>query len=164
MGALLACALISFALPEVARGDDFERELRAIRTVESSGGLNVNHKLLTRGLHRGTRAGGEYGIMPITARETILKSKRRLVPFRHYSELSNSELTELLNEDREFDGLLASYMWGKLRERFTKEQAACAWFWGPRSHRCATHEKAQQDSYVIKFNRAYSAELFAGND
>jgi hypothetical protein len=48
-----------------------QRMLRTIASVESSGGTNISHKQVNRGINAGARAYGKYGLMPITIRETI---------------------------------------------------------------------------------------------
>jgi hypothetical protein len=43
-----------------------ERFKRIISQLETSGGKNLNHKVVKTGMHAGDRAIGEYGLMPLT--------------------------------------------------------------------------------------------------
>jgi hypothetical protein len=46
-----------------------ERFKRIISHLESSGGKNLNHKMIKTGIHAGDRAIGEYGLMPLTIQD-----------------------------------------------------------------------------------------------
>lgn len=141
----------SLFLSQMAHADSYARELAAIRFIESSDGSNLNHQVINYGLHKGTRAGGEYGIMPITAREKILGSKNTLRTYRYFASLDNDQLTEELNTNKQLDRAVATYMWSKLRKKFSADQAACAWFRGPYADACRDDAALDSDPYVTKF-------------
>ena len=42
---------------------------KVISQLESSGGKNTKHKMMTKGLHKGDTAIGEYGLMPLTIQD-----------------------------------------------------------------------------------------------
>ena len=48
---------------------DRERFKRLISILESSGGKQLQHKPMSSGIHEGTKAMGEYGLMPNTAQQ-----------------------------------------------------------------------------------------------
>lgn len=52
-----------------------DRILNSIRQVESSGGKNTNHKMVTTGLNANSRAIGSYGLMPLTVKDVVSKNK-----------------------------------------------------------------------------------------
>lgn len=51
--------------------DDF---LKPIRQIESNNGKNTNHRMLESGMHKGQRAIGDYGLMPLTVNEVVNRS------------------------------------------------------------------------------------------
>ena len=51
--------------------DDF---LKPIRQVESNNGKNTNHRMIESGMHKGHRAIGDYGLMPLTVNEVVNRS------------------------------------------------------------------------------------------
>jgi hypothetical protein len=58
------------------RQEEFKDEFRRlIQLMESSGGRNMNHRVMKSGLHKGTKAIGHSGLMPKTIQEF---SKRRI--------------------------------------------------------------------------------------
>lgn len=48
---------------------------RINRIMESRDGQNINHRIMQSGIHEGTSAMGEYGIMPTTAQDMLKHSK-----------------------------------------------------------------------------------------
>jgi hypothetical protein len=129
----------------------FQRELSAISMNESSGGKNLQHPTQTSGIHEGQTAGGEFGIMPIIAKETIehhpdLKSK-----YGHLIGAPHQEVTKYLNQDRQLSHDIAVKHWSHLRSMFPKEQAAYAWRKGIHGASTADPKDIEQSEYVKNF-------------
>ena len=61
--------------------------LQAMSMLESSGGKNLNHKTIKRGIHAGDAATGQYGLMPNTIDE-----------MKHRAELAGEEIPETEEE------------------------------------------------------------------
>jgi hypothetical protein len=148
MGAILTLAIGIFGLSS-AHAASVDTELAAIKRIESSNGTNVAHPLIKSGIHKGTRAGGYYGIMPITAKELIKHNPKTLSQYVHLLNKTNDEVTQELNANQKLDKALAMMMWNSLRKNHSANTAACAWFWGPSSSRCKGEVKSLQ--YVDKF-------------
>jgi hypothetical protein len=129
-------------------------ELMAIASNESSGGRNLNHALITRGMHKGTRAGGAWGMMPLTAKYLISSNQKLFAKHGHWLERENKELTEELNTNTIFASELAVALWKRLRRTFGPERAAYAWFYGPGALDSASDEEVHEDPYVKKFKEA----------
>jgi hypothetical protein len=131
----------------------FDAEISALSRVESSGGMNTRHPMMKTGMHAGTAAGGFWGVMPLTAKDVIASNQAEFRQYIGYAFMTNSDLTEALNRDRAFDRKIALFMWAKLRQSMSKEQAACAWFRGPYSRACQDPYALASDPYVAKFGR-----------
>ena len=157
---MLLTLLMSSIIGVAAYADEtFNDELAALRFIESTDGQNLNHRLLTSGMHKGTRAGGYYGVMPITARETINNSRTLIEKYEFVLSLSNDQITYLLNSNRRFDNDIASYIWSKLRRKYSVERSACSWFRGPAAETCNDPTELSQDAYTIKFQNSLRAPM-----
>jgi hypothetical protein len=156
MGAFLICAIGLFGISQQALADDHRKELAALQFIESTNGQNTEHALVTSGVHAGTRAGGYYGVMPITAKEVITRNPKAFSRFLYVLDMTNDQVTNELNENRRFDNFITRFMWNKLRNKYPRNQAACAWFWGQNSYRCKDAKIAQDLQYVNKFKDALS--------
>lgn len=53
----------------MASKEDIERFLHYISQIESSGNKNLEHPVISTGLHKGDQAEGQYGMMPKTMDE-----------------------------------------------------------------------------------------------
>src|SRR6185369_15289084 len=96
-------------------------ELWSIAQAESSGGKNLNHKTMDRGIHKGQTAGGAWGMMPKTA-AYVMKMSKKLQ--QKYPELAkdtqdinsnHDKITELLNKDPKVALELAKTLHGHLK-------------------------------------------------
>lgn len=147
----LCLSVIGLLIPKWSFAADLGKELNVIKFIESSGGINKNHVLITKGIHKGTRAGGAFGLTPITVKE-LLKSNKTLdkkFPFIKY--LTNDQVTEFLNKNEKVDQELASSLWKQLRSKFSAERSACSWLRGPHSAICSDPEQMITDWYVQRF-------------
>lgn len=78
--------------------------LEAIAQNESSGGENMQHKMVTSGVNSGDTAIGKYGMMPNTIRETLKRS-----PDDNLNELQDmggDEIGDVISKDRDIPGYL----------------------------------------------------------
>jgi len=99
--------------------------LKKMSQIESSGGKNLNHPIIKDpdSIHVGTKAVGEYGIMPLTAQEMDKRFKTNKLKGMNKFEVQeyleqNPELAEQLSEsmasrlvDEHGEGEDANYMW-----------------------------------------------------
>lgn len=156
MKALLTVAAI-LCSQNVFAGD-LDQELVALSMVESSGGQNLNHLLITKGMHAGTKAGGRFGIMPVSGKEFLLQHPASK-SLQYLARLGNPEFTKELNMNTGADAALAYRMWNKLRETRTAKQAACAWYRGAYAERCRSEEMLKNDPYVQQFESYLEGRL-----
>lgn len=152
---IFAVAILASASAAQA-ADMHSEELEAISMVESSGGQNIQHALITKGMHKGTRAGGTFGLMPLTVKALIKGSDRLRAKYGAWLYATNDQITEELNTNHKMDRELASFMWSRLRKAATVEQAACMWYRGPYSLVCQA-AIVDSDSYVQKFKSYFEA-------
>lgn len=140
--------------------EELNEELKAISFVETSGGRNLNHRRLERGIHKGTHAGGFFGIMPLTARFVISHSPYLRQRYGSWLERSNDEITEELNHNRIMDYEIAIIHWRRLRSRFTDPSvAAYAWNHGWGMIATDRIEEIHEDAYVERFKEYYEKVL-----
>lgn len=79
--------------------------LGAIANVESSGGKNLNHKVMLEGPHKGMAAGGPFGMMPNSASFILGKDPELQKKYPHLLDAAkdmktnHKQFTELFNKD-----------------------------------------------------------------
>ena len=99
--------------------------LGGIAMVESSGGKNLEHPTLQSGMHKGQKAGGMFGMMPLTAKET-LKLNPELA--RHYPELTQDlapeAFTDRFNTDPEADTDFAKALYERNKAKVGSDEGA----------------------------------------
>jgi hypothetical protein len=101
---------------EQAKRDQF---LKATRQIESSGGYDTEHDMMTDGLHAGQRAVGSLGFMPKTIKE-MTKRMGDEVPegLRPITEIKDEqEMADLVAQDPEIEQALADKMYDHLNKR-----------------------------------------------
>jgi hypothetical protein len=133
--------------PRFAAHHPMDGFLARISHLESSGGKNTQHKSIDYGLHSGTTAIGEYGLMPLTARDIARKSKNAfLFTLRNRGA---ADIANLLSEDKEMAKEVARECAQRLYRRFRGDEARMAWAWrmGPNREPEYTHP------YVVAFLR-----------
>jgi len=145
-------ALALAFLPSLAFADlEVEKELRAIEFLESTNGQFVKHKLVSSGINKGTRAGGNFGLMPLTVKELVEKNQYLLKKYKYVLYMNNDEITAFLINNPEADKDIARFFWKKLRKRFDSTRSAFSWFHGPNAGARATVEQVEGSEYVKKF-------------
>lgn len=151
----IALLLFSFCFVSVqAKADDktYLAELKAIAMIETSGGANLNHPVITKGMHKGTQAAGHFGLMPLTVRDLVSKNKRLNQRYSYLLELTNDEITDAINNDSRMDRDIALTFWKQLRKKFDPSQAAFAWLYGPGKIAQVTSTDISESEYVQKFH------------
>lgn len=75
--------------------------------IESSGGTNLNHKMIRKGPNAGQTAGGETGILPNSLIDFINQSKNAGLAvdpeMETLSQLPHEQVTEALNTEKDLD-------------------------------------------------------------
>lgn len=137
---------------------------KALRIIESSDGKNTNHKLLTTGIHAGTRAVGEYGMMPLTAVTHIkrLKIRRTLVPrYIKYLCLDKFQMQKILEQDKGFYAYVVdSFVDEVISRSLTAQEADFRWNQGEnikRENIDFTHPRIKK--FTIVRNDLINSEL-----
>lgn len=141
-----------FLAPALAEASDlFAVELAAISFNETSGGLNMNHRVMRHGMHRGDRAGGRFGLMPLTVRDLISKND----VLRKYQPLlgkTNEEISEAVTNDPQMDFDIAITHWKKLRKSMGPRRAAYGWLHGLTAAARASQADIEGHWYPKKFH------------
>jgi hypothetical protein len=133
------------------------QEIKAIAQIESGNGRNMEHARLENGIHAGTRAGGRFGLMPLTVQGLLKNSKFLRTKYGFLQEMDPDSITEFLTINAEADWVIATYFWNKLRERLSREQAAYAWFNGAGALDGLEMATVKSHPYVQNFKRALYA-------
>jgi hypothetical protein len=138
---------------------DKQKFLELIRQIESSGGKNVNHRVMASGTHKGQAAMGEYGIMPKTAEEFIGRRKRRgqFGPDEALMEqMSPKELKEFLAGQDRIEQNLAGDIAEHALRRSKGDDEKAAYMWNMGHNKDASDidsKKLDKSDYVNKFRR-----------
>lgn len=106
--------------------------LKKIREIESSGGKNTNHKRMPAGIHQGTSAVGDYGIMPNTALETLNRmrlSSELPEDYQRYLNTSPEEMEDALRTNPELYNSVAEYNANRALERTDGDEEKAAYMW-----------------------------------
>lgn len=144
--------------------------LETISQLESSGRKDVEHPILSTGIHKGTSAIGEFGLMPSTIREIAKRIKNKdeslgLSPvfsgdpeLERYADdkVSDDELTNTVKSNPELARRTAKYLKEYLKNKHlsNEDKMAYGWFMGhniPSSE--ITEDKLESSPYVSKFKK-----------
>lgn len=147
---------------------DKEKFKRIISQLESSGGKNTKHATMTKGLHKGSTAIGQYGLMPLTIRDVAQMRVRKGQADELDKQIANMSIEEakklipdLVSEDsldyEKYADTLSEHVLGRYGEL---DKAAVAWNQGHYS----SPEKIEkiikspstehQANYIPRFQRA----------
>lgn len=137
-------------------------ELWGIAQSESSGGKNLNHKTMNKGIHKGQTAGGAWGMMPKTA-AYVMKMSKKLQ--QKYPELAkdtqdidsnHKKITELLNKDPKAAYELAKTLHGHLKDIYGNDsnKTLHSWHYGIKGTKKALEsgKELNKDAYVQKIS------------
>lgn len=142
----------------------YSKELEAIAVIESSSGTNLHHKRITSGIHKNSSAIGRYGLMPLTIRDFISKSKdKEIKKLKYLTHLTNLELSNKLVKSPALNFKLAMRIWKRLRDSGLRGPAAAyAWFWGRGRLVDKDRDEIENSGYVKKFKKALREILLKG--
>ena len=131
--------------------------LKTISMNESSGGKNLNHKKMTRGIHAGDSAIGEYAFMPNTVKN-IANTLDEKHPLRNYSKMSNQKIQQQLSKNPQHQKELATHLANKLHDRFGGDENKMAYAYNQghnlqSSHFQKEHKDYLNHDYVKKYNQ-----------
>jgi hypothetical protein len=106
---------------------DLDKFVKDMSMLESSGGINTDHKTIQHGIHTGDAAVGSYGLMPNTVDDLI--TRYGTVP-EDLKGLTTGELKEQLTPAQE--QALADQLGHHIlsRQKGDKNRAAYAWQYG----------------------------------
>lgn len=144
--------------------DRVKQFLSRISQLETSGGKNLNHKVITDGLQSGQKAIGRYGLLNNTIQE-VLNRKRMagdinpdLAALRNQDqEAVRAALTERPELEDEIAGSLAE----RILDRNEGNDAAAAYSWLNGSNLAPeriTTDKLVNSDYVQKYQKLLNAE------
>jgi hypothetical protein len=131
--------------------------LRALEQVESAGGRLISHKP-AGGMHRGARAFGNYGLMPITIQETILKHPE-LSGHKKALKMGPNDLHNYMKKNPDLQHHVAQKRVEHLHNLFNgkPEHIAFSWFNGPTATKRAINSGKDISNhwYVQRFMDQY---------
>lgn len=113
--------------PREHKGEQVKEFLRKMGLIESSGGIDTDHPTMQTGMHAGTHAVGEYGLMPLTAQDL----DKRAGGGDNLQDLDKPELQERLNTDPDLVNRLVQSMASNMLNKNDTETAAYKWEHGP---------------------------------
>jgi hypothetical protein len=160
IGPKVAPAVDARQSTEVPRAHfDSERMLRAIASVESSGGKNQNHKEIKHGLNAGQRAYGKYGLTPNVIHETISHDPELKRQHGKATLLQGQDLTNYMKMNPNLqEGIARSHV-KRLTGHFGPNPALIAHGWNEGIHGTYRAKKNNYDftkhPYVKKILQAY---------
>lgn len=132
--------------------------LDRVSKIESSGGENYNHDLIQKGIHKGHKAAGRYGLMPNTVKETINRARMSgtLTPeLDALDRLDPETMKEVLETNPELEDQVAERLADHVLQRQMDDEEKAAFTWH-KGHNL-TPEKVskmpyKESDYVKKYN------------
>jgi hypothetical protein len=144
-----------------------EEFLQDVAFLESTNGQNLDHKIMDSGLHAKTKASGQFGVMPNTARETATRLKNRDALLNldpsfsgdpEVEQLSDPSIPDdllqfMLDENPEITNRIARYMGNLVDNRYKQdpEQKMYAWHHGHNRLKPATPEQLNKSNHIQKY-------------
>lgn len=134
-------------------------QLNIIKQIETSGGLNLEHKTMESGMHAGHSAIGNYGLMPIVAIETVRKNPHLR---NKYPDIANADYKQNHEYVRDFilknpnaENEIANAHWRRLGHRFDNDESkmAHAWFNGITGTLRSSPEDIENHFYVKRYHK-----------
>lgn len=154
---------------DVAEGDHpADSFLKTTAQLESSDGLNTDHKPVQTGPRAGSAAIGKYGVMPYTAKQvsTELSNPKSLLyqtvgttqnqDIRTLKDLTEDEIDEKLKADPHLERAVSRALASTLMRRHDQDldKSAYGWRMGDKlKSDQITKEKLDKSGYVKEFRR-----------
>lgn len=133
--------------------------LKKIKQLESSGGKDTDHKLMTHGIQKGTRAIGDYGIMPNTALETLNRMRMSGTLPEQYRGLVGADpetMSQSLESDPELYNSVADFNAKRALDRTGGDEEKAAYMWNQGLNldpTTITPEQLEKANYIQKFRK-----------
>lgn len=134
---------------------DVETFLKLIKAMESSGGKDLEHKTITKGIHKGDTAVGAYGIMPNTAKEIAQRRIQAGLSTEHDESIrasENSTVEAMLKDNPQLAEEYARYMAEMVLKRNQNDPIAgmTAWHYGHNLPYDRVKRKMQENPAYVK--------------
>ena len=107
--------------PKPAPIYDRKKTLRAIAQVESNNGRNTNHATVNRGLNAGNSAIGKYGIMSVTAKDILGKSKNLSAKYPDAVNMDDNQLHDYASKNPSFQDDIADRYYSRISRELGSE-------------------------------------------
>lgn len=148
--------------------------LWAIAQVESSGGHDVDHAQIKRGMHKGHKAGGPFGLMPKTVEFVVNRLDKdghladvypqlgAMTKTPEHTKKYHKEITDMMNASPMMSFKVASALYGHLHKLHegNADNIAHSWYHGANGTLKAVKRDGQgmikMNDYVQKFNKHLS--------
>lgn len=133
--------------------------LKYIEMIESSGGKNMNHKMVRYGLNAGTKAIGRYGLMPMQVLDTIKYDKNLATEYPKFLSYNHKKdaktIADALKTNKDLENKVANSHWKRLHDRFdgNEHKMAYAWLNGITGTLKSNRDAIHGSDYVKKYNR-----------
>jgi len=126
--------------PRAHKAAMLKKFLEKISQLESSGGRDLDHKKMRHGMHKGTAAVGDHGLMPLTAQDNDAGT---------LDGLSAEEVQAKLAAEPEVAERISETLASKLLRKNDEETASYKWLHGQYSK--PSPEQLKQSDRVKKF-------------
>jgi hypothetical protein len=134
-------------------------ELKPIKMIESSGKKDPAHPLVGHGVNAGTKAIGQYGLMPVQVIDTLTYDKHLGSKYPHLLELDpvadQDKIHAALKKDPALEKAIANSHWKRLHNRFDGDidKMAYAWNNGITGATNASDDEIKNHPYVQKYHK-----------
>ena len=143
--------------------------LGAVGQAESSGGKNLDHAVVTSGIHKGHKAGGPWGMMPLAASFIINKDKNLAAKHPELVEASKDiknkhhVFTETFNKDPQAAADFAIAMFNRNKAKTKSDhQLIYSWLNGLKGSwnklKSDGHDSIKAHPYVQKVMKEYNKQ------
>lgn len=136
--------------------------LDALSAVESNHGLRTHHRTMQSGIHKGSSAYGNYGLMPLTVKDAIKHDK----DYSYLTELDDKSLKEELHNNPEIEKRVLDTLYSRLDKNMLGDPYKMAYAWNQgtslRSGDVDKRGDLEDKDYVKKFEKAYTPPLKDG--
>jgi GNAT superfamily N-acetyltransferase len=132
--------------------------LLAIEQNESSGGVYLDHALVKSGMNAGTRAGGPFGMMPLTFKGVVENDGDLQTRYGDVASKTPDDITLALNENLSMAKEVAVTHYRSLMKSLHSNhvKVAYAWLHGLGGALAANEEKIAEDEYVRRYMMNYT--------
>ncbi len=137
----------------IERVKQADPDLYSLAQNETSGGVNLDHKPVTKGLNKGHTAGGPWGMMPITAKEIVARNRAIKEQYPEVEASDPDIITQALNTNPQMAYALAKAEYERRLKvlQGDKSKAAYSWLNGVTGTKNAKPEDIIASEYVQKF-------------